>query len=292
MDRPPDAHDNTGYLDKLSSEEAMPLRDILVHLDSGSRTAERLALAVHLARRDDARLVGVFAQNARAVQVGIVAAWPPESYTNAAAASRAQFEAAAQGLRDAHWFDLNRGSDHEIVHLMTEAARHCDIAILGQEDEDAGKIVPRELIEQLIVESGRPVLVVPYAGHFPDIGHRPLIAWTEARAAARALNDGLVLIRPDAHATVISLGIGTEGQKLSAARIAEHLQTHAVSAQVEHLQVTEIGLMDTLLNIAAEKAADLVLMGAFGGYGYPLLSRGSGTRYMLRHMTAPCLFSH
>src|SRR5208282_3346710 len=128
----------------------MSLRDILVHLDSGSRTAERLALAVHLARRDDARLAGVFAQNARAVQVGVVAAWPPESYTKAAAASREQFEAAVLGLKDARWIDLNRGSDHEIVHLMTEAARHCDIAILGQEDEDAAKIVPRELNEQLI----------------------------------------------------------------------------------------------------------------------------------------------
>lgn len=52
--------------------------------------------------------------------------------------------------------------------------------------------------------------------------------------------------------------------------------------------VTEVGVMDTLLNIAA----GLIIMGAFGGYGYPLLSRGSGTRCMPRHMTAPCLFSH
>ena len=54
------------------------------------------------------------------------------------------------------------------------------------------------------------------------------------------------------------------------------------------MQVTKVGVMDTLLNIAA----GLIIMGAFGGYGYPLSSRGSGTRYMLRHMTAPCLFSH
>lgn len=46
-----------------------------------------------------------------------------------------------------------------------------------------------------------------------------------------------------------------------------------------------------MLNAAADKAADLIVMGAFGGY-YPLLSRGSGTRYMLRYMTASCLFSH
>ncbi len=270
----------------------MPLRDILVHLDSGPRTAERLALAIHLGRRDSARLLGMFAQRAEAYRVGVVATWPPESYTQAAGASREQFEAAVKGLPDTRWVDINRGSDHEIVHHLTEAARHFDLTILGQDDEDAPRIVPRELIEQLILEAGRPILVVPYAGHFGDIGDRPLIAWTEAPAAARALNDGVVLIKPDAKVTLVCMGTQSEAQKLSAERIAKHLHAHNLDIQVEHLHVTEVGLMDTLLNLAADKAADLLIMGAFGGYGYPILSRGSGTRYMLRHMTAPCLFSH
>ena len=270
----------------------MPLRDILVHLDSSPRTAERLALATTLARRHEARLVGIFAQRSEAYQVGVVAVWPPESYALAAAASRAQFEATVKGLGNAEWIDINRGSDHEVVHLMTEAARHYDLTILGQDDEEAPRILPRELSEQLIVESGRPILVVPYAGHYADIGERPLIAWTEARPAARALNDALVLLKPNAKVSVVSVGLGTESRKTSVDRIAEHLRAHKVDAQIEHLQVNEVGLMDMILNLAADKAADFLVMGAFGGYGYPVLSRGSGTRYMLRHMTAPCLFSH
>ncbi|MGO9483930.1 MAG: hypothetical protein ACLPX9_05020 [Rhodomicrobium sp.] len=288
----PQARDNAGHTDKPHHEETMPLRDILVHLDSGPRTAERLALAIHLAKRGNAKLAGVFAQRADAYQVGVVAVWPPESYTRAADASRQQFEAAVAELPDARWIDINRGSDHEIVHRLTEAARHYDLTILGQEDEDAPKIVPRELIEQLIVESGRPVLVVPYAGHFSDTGARPLMAWTDSRAAVRALNDGLVLMQPNAKVTIVSVGTGTGPGKLSAERIGEHLKAHNLDTDVDYMQVTEVGVMDTLLNLAAGKAADLIVMGAFGGYGYPLLSRGSGTRYMLRHMTAPCLFSH
>ncbi len=270
----------------------MPLRDILVHLDTGPRTAERLALGVHLAQQDNARLVGIFAKCAQAHQVGVVAVWPPESYTEAANASREQFEAAVKGLANAQWIDVNRGSDHEIVHHLTEAARHFDLTILGQEEEGTPRIVPRELIEQLILELGRPILVVPYAGHFSDTGSRPLIAWAEAAAAARALNDGLALIKPDAKVTLVSMAARAERQNLAAERAAEHLKAHHLDVQVEHMQVTEIGLMDTLLNLAADKAADLIIMGAFGGYGFPILSRGSGTRYMLRHMTAPCLFSH
>ncbi len=270
----------------------MQLRDILVHLDSGHRTAERLALAVKLARRHDARLAGIFAERSQSLRVGSLTSWPPEGYSKAAAASKEQFEGAVSGLRACNWSDLNRGSDHEVVHLMTEAARHYDITIIGQNTEDGPSVVPRELAEQLIVESGRPILIVPFAGHFEDIGSRPLIAWTEARAAARALNDALVLFKPDARAEVLSIGPATEGQKVSGARIVEHLKAHNIPAGIDYMQLTEVGLMDTVLNLAADKAADLLVMGAFGGYGYPLLSRGSGTRYMLRHMTAPCLFSH
>jgi len=50
--------------------------------------------------------------------------------------------------------------------------------------------------------------------------------------------------------------------------------------------------MDALLNRAADHGADLLVIGAFGGGGYPLFSRGSGSRYMLKHMTLPVLFSH
>jgi nucleotide-binding universal stress UspA family protein len=292
MDPQPEAHNNAGYTGKPIHEEAMHLRDILVQLDSSPRTAERLALALHLAKRGNAKLTGIFAQRAAAYQVGVVAMWPPESYTQAANASREQFEAAVAGYGNARWIDLNRGSDHEVTHHLTETARHYDLTIVGQEEEDGPRAVPRELIEELIVESGRPILVVPYAGHFSDTGTRPLVAWTDARAAARALNDALVLVQPKAKVTVVSMGTGTEPEKLSAERIGEHLKAHNLDTEVEYMQVTEVGVMDTLLNLAADKAADLIVMGAFGGFGYPLLSRGAGTRYILHHMTVPCLFAH
>ncbi len=270
----------------------MPLCDILVHLDASPRTAGRLALAIGLARRDGARIAGIFAQCASAYQVGVVAAWPPESYVKAAAASREQFEAATSELKAAEWMDINRGGDQEIVQRMIEVARHYDLTVLGQYDEAAPKIVPRELMEQVIVESGRPVLVVPYAGQFPTIGRRPLIAWTDARSAARALNDSLLLIEPGAEAALLSVGPGTEAQRLSAGRAAQHLQAHKIGVQIDTMPLTETGLMDALLNLAADKACDLAVLGAFGSYGYPLLNRGAGTQFMLRHMTVPCLFSH
>ena len=81
-------------------------------------------------------------------------------------------------------------------------------------------------------------------------------------------------------------------QKESLRLAVAHLAAHKIRAKPEQLALSEIGLMDALLNRAADHGADLLALGAFGGGGYPLFSRGSGSRYMLKHMTLPMLFSH
>src|SRR6202022_4064681 len=61
-------------------------------------------------------------------------------------------------------------------------ARYADLTILGQLDPDRGpaqSIRPRP--EQLALASGRPIIVVPYAGHFETAGRRALVAWNASR---------------------------------------------------------------------------------------------------------------
>jgi len=50
--------------------------------------------------------------------------------------------------------------------------------------------------------------------------------------------------------------------------------------------------MDMLLNRVADLGCDLLVMGAYGNYGFPYLNRGGGTRHILQHMTVPVLLSH
>lgn len=272
----------------------MGFRNILVHLDSSARSAERLRIALDLAKRDDARLVGVFSQRASAFRVGLVAVWPNDDYIKACNEAREAFEAAAKGFAKAEFLDLNRGGEQEILHHMTELARHFDMVILGQDEDSSQRVVPADMVEQVILESGRPVLVIPYAGHYADLGHRPLIAWNDSAQAARALNDAIPLVQKGANTLVVSIGPAKEiaHDKVSANETAAHLAAHGITAEVSTMVSGEVKLMDTLLNRAADHSADLLALGAFGNYGFPKLARGSGTRFMLRHMTLPVLFSH
>jgi len=269
----------------------MGLANILVHIDSKPRAAARLQLALKIAERTGAGLTGVFAEKAAAHQVGAVGSWPSPKYNEALDAASAALEFATSSARNrVGLFDLNRGSDAEINHRFAELARTFDLVILGQTHED--EPVPAKLAEHTIVESGRPVLVVPYVGTYPDVGRRPLIAWRSSRGAARALSDCLPLLAKDCDALIVEVARKSENRDEFADRLVAHLADHGVSARYQHFVVDEVAVMDTLLSAVSDHAADLLTIGAFDHGTQALFGHGAGTRHILAHMTAPVLFSH
>jgi nucleotide-binding universal stress UspA family protein len=270
----------------------MPLKNLMVHLDQSPRSAARLTLALALARKYQARLVGVFGQLASSQRIGTVASWPTAEYAEAAAASKAAFAQATAGLPQAEWRDINRGSEAEVMRSIIEQARYADLVVLGQHDASGKSYVPAALAEEVVLHSGRPVLIVPYAGEFAEIGKRPLLSWSNGREAARALNDALPLIEGCQSATVLSLSPSADEASQACAEVIRHLACHGIKAESETLQVNEIGVMDMLLNKAADLGSDLLVMGAQGQASLPFASRGTGTSYILGHMTVPVLMSH
>lgn len=270
----------------------MSLKNLMVHLDQGARTRIRLELAVALAQKHQARLLGVFGQRAQAQHVGIVASWPSPEYLAAAEETRALFGKASAGLAQAEWLDINRGSDNELLRQITDIARYSDLVVMGQHEDEAPPLVPAELPEEVILNSGRPVLMVPYAGNFSADFRHPLIAWNKSREAAHAINDALPLIEACAEVTVVSLDTRHEHAKACCAELTCHLACHGIKARTDILVVDDIGVMDMLLNRVTDRDADLLVMGAHGQIGFPFFSRGAGTRYILRHMTVPVLLSN
>jgi nucleotide-binding universal stress UspA family protein len=268
------------------------MKNLMVHLDQGERTAARLEIAVALARRYDARLVGVFGRRALPQQVGVVATWPSDEYVQTATASKAAFERATAGLTSAQWRDINRGGDVELLHQLTDCARHFDLIVLGQYDEHLAAQVPAELAEEIVVNAGRPVLAIPCVGsHAAEFRH-PLIAWNKSREAAHTLNDALPLIAACRKATVVAIDVRADEAAAAAIAVAEHLACHGIAAETEILVVEGAGIMDDLLSRVADREADLLVIGAHGEIGFPFVSRAAGTRHILRSMTVPVLMSN
>ncbi|MBV8617927.1 MAG: universal stress protein [Curvibacter sp.] len=269
----------------------MSLKNVLVHLGPEARTAARLELAVALARQHGARLVGVFAQRAQAHQVGVISTWPSPAYVQARDASQALFEQATAGLAGAQWQDLNRGADAEVCHRLTDLARYADLVVMGQREPDDTQL-PEDLVSEVILHSGRPVLVVPYVGRFPTLGKNPLLGWAPSREAARALADALPLIAGCELAHVLSISTRPEEAGTTCPDIERYLASHGITARAKLGFADELGPMDLLLNGVTDVGADLLVMGAQAPRSLPFDSRGSGTQHILRHMTVPVLMSH
>src|SRR5512140_3940317 len=136
----------------------MAYKHLLVHMDTGRRALERLDLAIKLGQRWKARVTGLFAEGQTWGPTLAKGKKPPLRYSKASKAAALQFEEKVREARiPSDWW---RVPDHE-MEIGAIAARFCryaDLSILGQPDP-AESHAPPDLASQVLLESGRPVLL-------------------------------------------------------------------------------------------------------------------------------------
>ena len=282
----------------------MSYKDLLVVLDSDAASRRRIDLAAGLAERFAAHLVGLYPLPVPEVPHHL-------SYYDPAVLNpffldlRQQAQAAAEEEREAfeHAASL-RGLSAE-WRLVAEGgaqadaalhARYVDLTILGQLDPDRGDVeLIRPRPEQVTLASGRPILVIPYAGQFATVGRRVLIGWDASREATRAVNDAMPLLMAADIVTVLTIdareGPDAHGE-LPGADISLHLARHGVKAEIERTVSAGIAPGEVLLSRAADLGADLLVIGAYGHSRVRELLLGGATRSILQSMTLPVLMSH
>lgn len=269
------------------------MKDILVHVDRSPRAVVRVEAALRLARQMGGRVTGLFAQS-DSDRLARVARRAGESLRAAAAEAEETFTRITAGAGvDAAWRKMPHGEPAFVTAEFAFCARYFDLVVMGQTDAEES-LVPAEMVEQVILNCGRPVLTLPQFGEYPTIGRRAVCAWNASREASRAIHDAMPLLRAADEVTLLSIRAGegvSAALDLPTMDVVEHLRAHGVNARGEHLPDELIGKTEMLLSRACDHGADLLVMGAYGHYGLSRL-RGSATRHMLRHMTMPILLSN
>jgi nucleotide-binding universal stress UspA family protein len=273
-------------------------RNLIVHLDNSAASSTRLNVAVNLAQRFEARLTGMFAMADGHVQKASGGNRRGEILRGVAALTtsfREQTEAA--GVQ-AEWHMDLATNDVRVNQTLVRSVRHFDMAILGQFDpRTADGSIRSDLIEQTVLLSGRPVLVVPFAGSFPHVGRRVIVAWNPNREAVRAVNDAMPLLIDADRVVLVTLDPAAEPRRMVEGPVADmigHLAAHGVDASSERLVYDRGGISpaDRLLSYIADEAADLLVMGAFSDQKRQIQSSEKLTGPILAHMTVPVLISH
>jgi nucleotide-binding universal stress UspA family protein len=307
------------------------LKDILVVLDESRPSEIRLALAVSLAQRHRARVVGLcpHALLGRPGRSGEPHMYPSplglQGLADITAATAApapaggadenspgeRAERIGEAFREAlHQHGLDGSYETAVGAPSAAVLRHtrtADLLVLGQPaPEDPQAALARHMIEDALMMGGRPLLLVPYAGTFTTVGTNVLLGWSETREAARAARDVLGLMEPGGKLTVLTVrqGAPPEGRtELPGAAIARHLARHGIETQAKE-EVAEATTppsfvvrpvtteADVLLNCASDMGADLLAVGGYGHSRARELVLGGVTRQLLNTMTLPVLMSH
>jgi nucleotide-binding universal stress UspA family protein len=179
---------------------------------------------------------------------------------------------------------------------VARAARYCDLTVLTQVDPDEPASAAVLLPQDVLLQSGRPVLVLPYAGDWTLApAARILVGWNASREAARAMHDALPLLKAASSVEVVVFAtpedVGLDHGQLPGADIGLWLARHGVAVEAKYIPA-KVGAGEALLSHAADMSADLIVAGGYGHSRWREAVLGGVTRTLLGSSPIPVLLSH
>jgi nucleotide-binding universal stress UspA family protein len=186
-----------------------------------------------------------------------------------------------------------QGMSEEFPHDFAQAARHVDLAILGQPRDGDPLIGQYALVERCLFASGRPVIVVPAAPETFALKGTIVAAWDGSAEASRAINDALTFLKP-ASRVVLVTGVAEEGDERATRTedMIAHLERHGVTAEFVRVKIGEGDIGRLLLSKAKDLGADLIVMGAFHHSRWREFILGGVTLTVLEEAPIPLFMAH
>ncbi|QNM97759.1 universal stress protein [Chitinimonas koreensis] len=275
----------------------MSYRSILVHVPDGADAAERVRYAARLAERyRHARLTGLFL----AVTTPSPALGPhPVGELQSRLAAEAERRAGLVRTvfeqhvgKEADW----RQVDGDPVAAACREARRHDLLILGQHDGDGPRpALPADFVESTVLRCGRPALVLPCGGDWPEQLTHALVAWDGSREAVRAMTDALPLLRESPRVTLLCIDPDRSEWTADMAPgddAADFLSRRGIHPIIKRVAGPGRDTGEMLLSLATEQLADLLVMGLYGHGRLRERMLGGVSRTVLATMKMPVLMSH
>ena len=279
----------------------MSYKTIAVYLARTDSVTGIVNVALPLAEAFDAHIIGLHVYAGAPVTGTIGAQVPPEIVDQYLQFLRKESKSIEKkftaAMKDAKVQNEWRGSDDisagvDILHAITNQTRCADLVVMGQSDSEQRV---GDLSADIILGTGRPVLIVPAAGKFGEITGRVVIGWDGSREATRAAFDALPILK---RAKAVSVATAGKGDDIKAAvrgggvDLAEALVRHGVHAEVTMLDTGDSSAGEALLAYASEQDCDLLVMGCFSHSRLRERLFGGATRHLLQSMMLPVLMSH
>lgn len=276
------------------------IKDITLKLETDPARDRSLNYAISVAQACDAHVTGMAFCDPIGFPQYPIPSMPASVISNITAEKAREAQAAITRFEEAaksHKISF----DHEVVmHRLPRSAeafavkaRRSDLSIVQQtENRDDDN---EAMIETVLFDSGRPVLIVPYIQKDPFRLDHVVCCWDGSSTAARAVNDARPLLKRAKKVEILIVANEkTEDPRHQASGegIVNHLARHEINASLKTLQAPDVDAANSILSYIAEQGADIVVI---GGYGHSRLREfvlGGVTRTILASMTAPVFMAH
>ena len=280
----------------------MSIRTIAVSLVDVERQDAVMNAAFSLAGRHDAHVLGIYTVPsphgiAIPASYGAISTDIDNSryFEDNLDGVKAKFEDASRrhDVR-AEWRRVD-GETGLLADAMLKHAPYADLIVAGQVNSSTNRSVEPDFVERLILESGRPVLVIPNMGDFKSIGTNVIVGWNATREAMRAAFDAVPVMKGAKRVELLWANARDEPEiagDLPGAELAAVLSRHDIKMFARSISASDLSPADALLNEASDIGADLIVIGAYGHSRLREFVFGGVTRSLLQSMTAPVLMSH
>jgi hypothetical protein len=275
------------------------IRTILLHQDASAESARRVHLAHRLAAAHDAQLEVLYAITPALLQYPMATSGDSQIAAMLALAdaetrelAKAAFEREVKGAgyTNIAWSD---GIDDPVSNFKRHAIA-CDLLVLAQVEPDNRLLsqVSVDFASTVLIETGKPAVVLPGQCHAERIGSTVLIAWKPTASSARAVCAALPFLRLAASVHVATWEDAHDLDRNNPLPIERYLQRHGITATVHQGGRPSGDMGELLLALAADVHADLLVMGCYGHSRVREWVLGGVTRSVLRAATLPLLMAH
>lgn len=184
--------------------------------------------------------------------------------------------------------EIALGRDGVVAH-----ARMADLIVAAR--APTHQKARRELIEDILFKSGRPLLLAPETLPAVWSAERVLVCWNASVEATRAVAGAMSLLKAAAQVRVVTVDAApslTGHGPAPGRELAAYLASHDVRAELHNLDSLGASHAHAIQAAALDFNADLIVMGAYGRSRAREFILGGVTREMLGAGRVPVLLAH
>jgi len=279
----------------------MAIKDLLVAYDGNEASQKAVQFAVQMAKKYDASVTGLHIYRTEKYE-SHVRRWIPENVLKTVRQAEQDVEASIESQFHKQVEESGLGGKAKWIStegvpdvLMPRYVRYFDMLILGQFTDVEHTRSGTLNAEELLLRSGKPLIVVPKSYQVRPFNEEAVVAWDGSRSAARALTDAMQILETKEKLDVLRLISSDEDESkrvLPEHDLIAHLQAHGINANLVQLKTGRGAAGQTILKHCEETQPDVLVMGAYGRGKFGTILFGSTAQHVLKNMVVPVFMSH